>query len=171
MTSMEELAQALVPESAWDVQVPGFIDRDGRHPQFVPLSAAVYVALSEGFLRLDSVAGRSQLAVRRVDDVEVPEALLDEDEEFSLASFGEPFLADAHRGFRITRIRWVTDPGSDAAAGVVRCAEFEFEDAWPVFADPGWHFGIRLEGVGAFDRWLAREREAGVDLDVASWTR
>lgn len=154
---------------AWDVQIPGFIDRDGRYPRFTPMSATAYVALEEGYLRLDSVGNHGQLALRLVSEVEVPEALEGEDEEFSLASFGEPFLADAHSDFRVTRIRWAVNDESDSLTGTVRCAEFEFENSWPLFVDPGWHFGIRLQGAGAFDRWLADNRDSGRGVQEFSW--
>ncbi|WP_042424707.1 hypothetical protein [Streptacidiphilus anmyonensis] len=169
MTSLDQLFAALSSVRVWDVQVPGFIDRDRPHPRFTPLSESVYLALEDGYLRLDSVANYSQLAMRLVSDVEVPEALEGEDEEFSVGSFSEPFLADAYDSFRITRIRWAVDADSDPSAGVVRCAEFEFEKNWPLCVDPAWQFGIRLQGVGAFDRCLGEMRESSLGIQVFAW--
>ncbi|GAA2739857.1 hypothetical protein [Kitasatospora cinereorecta] len=117
--------------------------------------------LGLGTIKKDQEAGRI---------FEVPEALAGEDEEFSLGSYGEPFLADAYSAFRITRIRWATDADSDPATGTVRCAEFEFEHHWPLFADPAWQFGIRLQGDGTFDRWLAGARAEGHAIQSYSWT-
>lgn len=171
MSQLDHLFAALSSVRAWDIQVPGYIDREGMHPRFTPLSESIYVALEEGYLRLDSVDNYGQLAMRLVAEAEVPEALAGEDDEFSLGSIGESFLADAYSSFRITRIRWATDADSDVSAGTVRCAEFEFEKAWPVFADPAWHFGIRLQGAGAFDRWIAEMREESHDIKTFSWTR
>ena len=170
MNLLDRLFSALPSVRAWDIQVPGFIDREGTYPRFTPLSSSVYVVLEEGFLRLDSVGNYGQLAMRLVAEVEVPEALKGEDEEFSLGSISEQFLADAYSSFRITRVRWATDADSDDSVGAVRCAEFEFEGAWALFADPAWHFGRRLQGAGAFDHWLTEMREGSHEVQVFSWT-
>jgi hypothetical protein len=170
MSGLDPLFASLRSVRAWDVLLPGFIDRDGRHPRFTPLADSAYVVLEEGFLRLDSVGNHGQLALRLVSEVDIPKFLADEDEEFSLGSVGHLFFADAHPSFRITRIRCATNGESDLANLTVRCAEFEFENAWPIFADPGWHFGVRLGASGAYERWIADHRESEPSLQEFSWT-
>jgi len=142
-----------------DVQVPGFVDRDEAVPRFTPLADSVYLALDEGYFRLDSVGNHGQLAMSLVTGTEPSPALQGEDEEFTLASCGDSFLADSHSEYRITRIRYALNNESVPGSGTVRCAEFEFENHFVVFADPMYHFGIRLEGVGAYDRWVNDSRD------------
>ncbi|MBB5868595.1 hypothetical protein F4553_001974 [Allocatelliglobosispora scoriae] len=35
-----------------------------------------------------------------------------------------------------------------------KCLEFVFDGGNCVFADPTWHFGLRLGVRGSFDRWV-----------------
>jgi hypothetical protein len=138
---------------AWDIRLPGFIDRDGPIPCFTPMASSAYVVLTDGLLRLQADED-GQLTTRLVAEPEFPSSLEGEEEEFSLASHGQQFLAEAHSSFRITRIRCVVSKDSEPEKGKMKCIEFEFEGEWRVFADPGYFFGIRLEGEGAYERWL-----------------
>ncbi|MFJ4968351.1 hypothetical protein [Streptomyces sp. NPDC088755] len=171
-SDMNTLFVVLAKEAVWDVQVPGFIDRDGDTPRFTPIADNVYLAREQGYLRLDAGSGEGQLTMTLVDRVEVPRALQGEDDEFALASVGESFFADARSSFRLTGVRYALSLGSEPDRGTVRCAEFEFEKKFVVFADPMYHFGIRLEGVGAYDRWIASTggSEAVGSIRECVWT-
>ncbi|MEU3501430.1 hypothetical protein ABZ726_11850 [Streptomyces hundungensis] len=144
---------ALVDVRAWDIRLPGFIDRDGPIPCFTPMASSVYIVLTDGLLRLQGDEN-GQLTIRLVGEPEFPSSLEGEEEEFSLASHGQQFLAEAHSSFRITRIRCVVSNDAESEKGEMACIEFEFEENWRVFADPGYFFGIRLEGEGGYERWL-----------------
>ncbi|MFI1359227.1 hypothetical protein ACH4TV_37500 [Streptomyces sp. NPDC020898] len=159
MHEIHSVFEPLAGRSVWDVQVPGFVDRDEAVPRFMPLAATVYLALGEGYFRLDSVGNYGQLAMSLVTETEPPPALQGEDEEFTLASCGDSFFADSYSEYRITRIRYALNNESVPGGGTVRCAEFEFENRFVVFADPMYHFGIRLQGVGAYDRWVKDSRD------------
>ncbi|MEU7180075.1 MULTISPECIES: hypothetical protein [Streptomyces] len=167
MTSIDTVFASLAARKAWDIRLPGFIDREDTVPRFTPLADTAYVALDKGYLRLESTGNFGQLAMRIVAAPGFPKVLEEEEEEFSLASYGHLFFADAHSDFRITRIRYALNGESTPGRGTVRCAEFEFEHTWPLFVDPGYHFGIRLEGAGAFDRWLADNQDPASPLGPA----
>ncbi|WP_210581642.1 hypothetical protein [Streptomyces sp. GESEQ-4] len=154
MGDLHNLFKLLEGARAWDVHIPGFIDRDGNVPRFTPLSATVYIALQSGYLSLESVADEGQLALRLVSEPEIPEPLKGEDEAFSLGSYGQLFLQDPPSPRPFTRIRAVVDGGSAPSRSIVRCLEFTFGDSLVLFADPAYHFGVRLEGVGAYERWI-----------------
>ncbi|GLW98185.1 hypothetical protein [Microtetraspora sp. NBRC 16547] len=137
-----------------DVLVPGYIDHDDEPPSFHPWTVTAYFALENAMVRMDSVQNYSQLKLSVVDEMAVPDEILREEEQFAVASYSHLFFADAYESFRCTQVRYVEDESSDASQAIVQCIEFVFEDNWPVFVDPEWHFGVRLEGAGGLDRWL-----------------
>jgi hypothetical protein len=158
MGDLKSLFGLLGEARAWDVHIPGFIDRDERIPRFAPMPETVYIALDNGYLSLESIPDEGQLALRLVSEPKMPEALEGEDEEFSLGSYGQSFLQDPPSPRPLTRVRAVVDGGSDPSRSVVRCVEFTFGDSLVLFADPAYHFGVRLEGAGAYERWMADNR-------------
>ncbi|MEU3398767.1 hypothetical protein [Streptomyces filamentosus] len=141
-----------------DVLVPGYVDRDGKRPVFRPFPASVFLELADGFVELVTVPDEGRMTVRFVAEPCIPEALLDEEEEFALDSRGLDVLTDAHSSLRVTRIRGVVPADSSTGAGepdtAYECLEFRFEDGWYLFADPGYPLGIRIGGEGAYDRLL-----------------
>ncbi len=155
---IDAILAPLAEAHAWDIQVPGYLERDENPPRFCPVPAMVYVALEDGFLRIGEVEYQGQLKISLVASPGRPIALEDSDDEFVLASFGQPFLAEAYSKFRITGARYVANDGSDPVSGVIRCIEFTFENSFPVFMDPMYYFGIRLGGAGAYERWLAADQ-------------
>ncbi|MCX4856875.1 hypothetical protein OG426_37500 [Streptomyces canus] len=154
MQERETLFDQLRQARAWDIQIPGYIDRDGSRPRFVPFPESVYVALEGGYLQLKSVGDEGRMTMHMVAEPVVPAALVDDEDEFAVGSNGLTYLADAHSEFRITRIRGVRNPDGGTAAQY-HCLEFQFEKSWYLFVDPGYHFGIRLQGEGAYERWLS----------------
>ncbi|MFD0355128.1 hypothetical protein ACFVHW_15535 [Streptomyces sp. NPDC127110] len=156
----DRLFDPLRAVSVWDVQIPGFVDRDSRVPLFTPWGNTVYLALQEGgYLRMDSVGGLGNLALRMVDEVEPPEDPADAEDEFALSSCGAHFLGDDTLTQRITGIRYVLSGPADLEFGTVRCIEFQFQYEQRLFVDPSYHWGIRLQGAGAFERWIQETRE------------
>jgi hypothetical protein len=155
---------------ASDVLIPGYIDREQSHPKFHPWTGTAYIAFNEGLLRLDSVDYSGQLKMSLTADLEIPQVIAQEDDEFAVTSYEHLFLADAHSTFRCTGVRYVLSEFSNLDDGIVRCAEFEFEGAWKIFVDPGWHFGIRLEGRGAYEQWMRDHQEDESGLREFSWT-
>ncbi|MFD3637117.1 hypothetical protein [Streptomyces sp. NPDC058664] len=139
-----------------DILVPGYIDRDEGRPEFKPFPVSVYLELEEGFIELASVRDEGRMTVGFVAEPRVPEALLDDDDEFCLGSRGLDVFTDAYESLRVTRVRGVVPGASTSEAGEpgteYDCLEFRFEDGWYLFVDPGYHFGIRLGGEGAYDR-------------------
>jgi hypothetical protein len=165
---LESLFCRLRETPVHDVHIPGYIDRDqGRHPRFSALPRSAYLELDEGFLHIEGLGDSGQLTMGVVSDFVIPEALAGEDEEFAVASIGHLFFDTAGPPLPITGIRYATTANSDPVAGIVRCVEVELYNAWPIFADPMWHFGIRLGGAGAYHRWVAdadwREPEGVVE--------
>jgi hypothetical protein len=159
MGNLDCLFGLLEKVRAWDIQIPGFIDRDERIPRFTPMSQAVYIALEDGYLCLEAVADEGQLSLRLLPEPQMPEALEGEDEEFSLGSYGQIFLQDPPSPRSLTRVRIAINDGSDPSRSVVRCVEFTFGGSLVLFADPAYHFGIRLQGVGAYERWRSENSE------------
>lgn len=159
MGNLDCLFGSLEGARAWDVQMPGFIDRDERIPRFTPMSHAVYIALESGYLCLEAVPDEGQLSLRLLSEPPMPEALEGEDEEFSLGSYGQLFLQDPPSPRPLTRVRAAVNDGSDPSRSVVRCVEFTFGGSLVLFADPAYHFGIRLQGTGAYERWRSENSE------------
>ncbi|WP_059010307.1 hypothetical protein [Streptomyces specialis] len=157
MPSLDALFDSLTERRVTGVDIPGYLDREHGHPVFCPWSWSACLRMDSGFLRLDSTGSGGQLALAVVDKVEVPEPLLEGDEEFATTDYGHLFLAEATPR-RIVRVRYATN--AESVPGLtVRCAEFTFEPHAVLFADPMWTFGIRLSGEGAYDRWVAETRE------------
>ncbi|MFD8910686.1 hypothetical protein [Streptomyces sp. NPDC059575] len=119
------------------------------------MSDRVYIALEDGYLGLESISGEGRMTLRLVAEPQKPEALEGEDEEFCLGSYGQLFLQDPPSPLPLTGVRAVVDEGPDTDDPAVRCIEFTFGGSQVLFADPSYYFGIRLEGVGAYERWLA----------------
>ncbi|MCX4587128.1 hypothetical protein [Streptomyces sp. NBC_01481] len=160
MEEIEALFASLAEAPVCDIQVPGFIDRDGTYPRFVPMADTAYLVRESDFVRMEVLHSDDQLNVQLVEAPGAPKALEGEDEEFAMSSYGELFLGDDYSSFRITKIRYALSNGSDPSAGRIRCAELEFENSLRLFADPGYFFGIRLQGAGAYERWLNFSRTA-----------
>ncbi|MFD3323994.1 hypothetical protein [Streptomyces sp. NPDC058701] len=157
----ENLFAPLRGDSVWDVQIPGYLDREGRVPRFEPLGRTVYLALdSGGYLRMGPSGDLGHLSLRLVGEVEFPDELRDEDaDEFSLSSCRGHFLGDDAVPQRIVTIRYALNSESDPALATVRCAEFEFHNKERLFIDPSYPWGVRLQGAGAYERWLREVRE------------
>ncbi|MFJ5141590.1 hypothetical protein [Streptomyces sp. NPDC088707] len=141
-----------------DVLVPGYIDRDREHPLFKPFPVSVFLELEDGFVELATVQDEGRMTVEFVTEPGIPEALLDDEDEFCFDSRGLDVLTDAHDSLRVTRIRGVLPGASVSVAGdpgtEYECLEFRFEDGGCLFADPGYPLGIRLGGEGAYDRLM-----------------
>ncbi|WP_314618801.1 hypothetical protein [Streptomyces stackebrandtii] len=141
-----------------DILVPGYIARDGNLTKFKPFPVAVYLELEEGFIELATIRDEGRMTIEFVTAPKVPEALLDDDDEFCLDSRGLDVLTDSHDSLRFTQVRGVVRGASPSEAGEpgteYDCLEFRFEDGWYLFADPGYPLGIRLGGEGAYDRLL-----------------
>ncbi|WP_314244123.1 hypothetical protein [Streptomyces sp. DSM 40907] len=157
----ERVLAPLRGQAVWDVQTPGYIDRENRVPRFVPLGRTVYLALESGdYLRMDPHGDLGHLYLRIVDDVEFPEELRDdEDDEFSVSSSCGHFLGDNAVAQRIVRVRYALNSDSDPLLATVRCIEFEFHNNERLFVDPSYHWGIRLQSRGAYEHWLREVRE------------
>lgn len=145
----------------WDVQLHGYIDRDRPLPRFSPMRDSVYLALAEGYVRIEAPRGSGQLSFRPPEDSDpVPPAHWDlEDDEYAVGSYGHDLLGSDGHAAAVTRVRYALDAASDPAAGTVRAAEIRFDHGGVLFVDPLSFDGIRLQGRGAYDRWLAWERE------------
>jgi len=156
MQEGEALYDQLRQARVWDIQIPGYIDRDGNCPRFVPFPESVYVVLEGGYLQLKSLGEEGRMTMHLVSDPIVPTALVDDEDEFAMGSYGQTYLADSHSEFRITRIRGVRNSDEEFAMQY-NCLEFQFENAWHLFVDPGYHFGIRIQGEGSYDRWLSSD--------------
>ncbi|MEU0718634.1 hypothetical protein ABZ498_15835 [Streptomyces lavendulocolor] len=155
----EEVFGALRGEQFYDVRIAGFTDRDERVPRFTPLGRQVYLTMDSGdLLLLESLGNHGQLGIRRVADYEFPHELDGEDEEFTVGSCGPQYLGDL-TDQSVLAVRYVLNAESDPVTGTVRCAEFAFAYGQRLFVDPGYHWGIRLQGAGAYEAWLAEERE------------
>ncbi|RST04149.1 hypothetical protein EF910_18635 [Streptomyces sp. WAC07149] len=154
MAGITPLVALLTRDPVLDIEVPGYVDRDGPYPRFVPLARTFYLRRRNDFVRCDVPPYEDYLTFRSVDRPERP-ATLEEDEEFATTSYAQLFLDEDRPDFTVTRIRSVLREGEHPSDTVVRCVEFEFENALALFADPGHFFGIRLQGRGAYDRWLA----------------
>lgn len=123
------------------------------------MGCTVYLVLEEGYLRVDCLGNHGQLAFRPVPEpIPSPHWDLDED-EFAVGDYGSHFLGDDTDLAAITRVRYALDDDSDREAGTVRAAEIRFEYGGVLFLDPMYHWGIRLEGAGAYERWLTWQRE------------
>ncbi|MFH9741510.1 hypothetical protein ACH4MA_27965 [Streptomyces roseolus] len=142
-----------------DVLVPGYIDRDAERPVFKPFPVSVHLELEDGFAELATVRDEGRMTLGFVDEPGVPEALLDDEDEFCLDSRGLDVLSEGYDALRVTRIRGVVPAGSPSGAGEpgtqYECLEFCFEDTSYLFVDPGHSLGIRLGGEGAYDRLMA----------------
>ncbi|MEV6393297.1 hypothetical protein AB0M39_00655 [Streptomyces sp. NPDC051907] len=158
MKELEALFASLAEAPVCDLQVPGFIDRDGAYPCFLPMANTLYFVREIDSVRIEVIDYDDQLTIRLVAAPEAPKALEGEDEEFAMSSYGELFLGDEYRLFRITKIRYALSGRSDPSEGKVRCVEFEFENSRRLFLDPMYFFGIRLQGAGAYDSWLEFSR-------------
>lgn len=144
---------------AWGVRVPGYIDRDEPVQRFAPMGCTVYLVLDEGYFRVDCLGGHGQLGFREVSEpTPSPEWDLDED-EFAVGDYGSHFLGEDSRLVAVTQVRYALNHESDRTAGTVRAAEIRFQYGGVLFLDPMYHWGIRLQGAGAYERWLAEERE------------
>ncbi|MGA4960087.1 hypothetical protein [Streptomyces lavendulocolor] len=155
----EQVFGALRGEKVYDIRIAGYTDRDERVPRFTPLGRQVYLALdSGGHVLLESLGNHGQLSIRKVTDYEFPHELAGGDEEFTVGGCGPQYLGDL-TDQSVVAVRYVLNAESDTAAGTVRCAEFEFACKQRLFVDPGYHWGIRLQGAGAYETWLADERE------------
>ncbi|MGW0364170.1 hypothetical protein [Streptomyces sp. NPDC002990] len=153
MTGIAPLVSLLARTPVLDIEVPGYVDREGPYPRFVSLPRAFYLAREKDFVRFEVPSSEDYLIFRPVDRPERPETL-EEDEEFATSSYGELFLDDDRSSFEITRIRCAVRDGALPSESVLRCIEFEFDHSLYLFADPGYFSGIRLQGRGAYDRWL-----------------
>ncbi|WP_217166531.1 hypothetical protein [Streptomyces sp. AC512_CC834] len=174
MGDLKKLLELVEGMTAWDVYVPGFLDRDNGIPKFMPLSDRVYIALEDGYLSMESVAGGGQLALHRVLEPVAPAALDGEDEEFTLCSYGQLFLQGTPTPLPFTRIRAVVNSDSDSQRAVFRCVEFTFGGSFVLFADPAYYFGVHLEGVGAYERWLRSDpavSESSGPIRELTWVR
>ncbi|MFG2556817.1 hypothetical protein [Streptomyces sp. NPDC048581] len=156
MRQREMLFDQLRQARVGDIRVPGYIDRDDGSPRFVPFPDSVYLALDGGYLQLKTVGDEGRMTLHLVSEPAVPPALVDDDDEFAMGSFGLTYLADSHSEFRITRIRGIRKLDEEFAEQY-HCLEFQLEKSWYLFVDPGYHFGIRLQGEGAYERWLASD--------------
>lgn len=160
MKEIEDLLASLAEAPVYDIQVPGFIDRDGAYPRLAPMADTLYFVRDSDFVRIEVLNSDDQLTIRLVAAPEAPKALEGEDEEFAMSSYGELFLGDDYGSFRITKIRYALSDRSDPSEGKVRCVEFEFENSRRLFLDPAYFFGIRLQGAGAYESWLEFSRSA-----------
>uniref|UniRef100_A0AAU2JUY0 Uncharacterized protein n=1 Tax=Streptomyces sp. NBC_00049 TaxID=2903617 RepID=A0AAU2JUY0_9ACTN len=144
-----------------DVQLPGFIDRDHPLTRFSPMRSSVYLALDDGYVRIDSLGGHGQLAFRpREDSAPAPLPHWDlDDDEFAVGSYGDDHLGGDGNLVAVTGVRYALNDESDRTTGTVRAAEIRFEYGGVLFLDPMYIQGIRLQGHGAYDRWLAWERQ------------
>lgn len=150
-----------------DVLVPGYIEREDSPPRFQPWTTTAYLMFDDVAIRFDSVQNYSQLQLSVAYEIAIPDEIAREEEEFAITSYSHLFLGDAYASFRCTQVRYLQDEFSDPGRGVIRCGEFEFENSWPIFIDPQWHFGIRLGGSGVFDQWL--ESRATATADLVTW--
>lgn len=146
-----------------DVLVPGRIDREERITRFAPQPLIVFVVLDVGALRLESVGGNGQLAVRVVESVsldglELFAAIEEEGDELALASHGEQLFGDSWDRLRCTTVHPFTDTASKPDEGVIKCLAIELESRYWLFFDPTWPFGIRIGNAEDMRRW---EREYG----------
>ncbi|MFB7253821.1 hypothetical protein [Streptomyces nojiriensis] len=153
MAGIAPLASLLTRAPVLDIEIPGYVDRDGAYPRFVALTRSFYLARENDLVRFEVPPSEDYLTFRPVNRPERPETL-EEDEEFATSSYGRLFLDEDQSSFRITRIRCAVRDGAVASESVIRCIEFEFENSWHLFADPGYFHGIRLQGRGAYERWL-----------------
>ncbi|GIE76772.1 hypothetical protein Aph02nite_27220 [Actinoplanes philippinensis] len=170
MAALFGALHALSGEQVHDVIVPGWLERGGGHPQFVPWSSVLYLELNQGFLRLD--ADQGVLVLARTDRITVPPQL-DEDDEFAVASLGSLFLFDGGPA-PLTRVRYWTHHLPDVGQAVVRYAELEVRGGVRLFVDPMWMPGMRLATGGFHDQneaVFAREREVfgALEEHVISW--
>ncbi|MCX5404988.1 hypothetical protein OHA37_13970 [Streptomyces sp. NBC_00335] len=142
-----------------DVLLPGFIDRDGPLPLVRPLGSTVYLALADGgHIRLDAVRGEGQLTLSRTDAPRCPPEHEDDD-EFAVVPYGPHFLGDDSDIHAVTRVRYVLDGAGARLPGAFRCAELSFQYGGRLFLDPMYYWGIRLQGAGAYEQWLAHHRD------------
>ncbi|MCY0940041.1 hypothetical protein [Streptomyces antarcticus] len=154
MTDITLLFATLGHTVVSDIQVPGYVDRDGPIPQFVPLPRTFYLVREKDYVQFDAPLSQDFLTFRIVEQPTPPENL-DEDEEFATSSYDRLFLSEDLSSFAVTRIRCLVSDGPSSGEVLVKCAEFEFENSSYLFADPRNLFGIRLAGHGAYDRWKA----------------
>ncbi|MFJ6755442.1 hypothetical protein ACIQNK_10550 [Streptomyces sp. NPDC091273] len=148
-----------------DIQTPGYIDRDEPYARFVALPRTFYLAREKDFVKFEVPQSEDYLTHRLVERPERPDNLED-DEEFAVTSYRSLFLDEDLSTFKITRIRCAVKDGLRPSDTVIRCIEFEFEKSFHLFADPGNFFGIRLQGRGAYERWLTFAQ--GKDLPFGS---
>ncbi|MFG2619390.1 hypothetical protein ACGFXC_17445 [Streptomyces sp. NPDC048507] len=170
----EKVFAPLRTAGIWDVQVPGYIDRDhAPAPRFAPLSSSVYLAVQDGgLLRLQSLGNHGQLSLHMVAEPALPPELDGTDEEFALGAWGDHYLGDSHEQ-SVSAARYALNAESDPTAGTVRCIEFQFEYGQRLFVDPGYHWGIRLQGAGAYEHWLVEQEQQAGPLGPVStflWT-
>ncbi|MFG1839506.1 hypothetical protein ACGFH8_13830 [Micromonospora sp. NPDC049175] len=170
MTAVEQLLDSIAGWELEDVLVPGYLDRDDGPPRFAPLADQLYLVLDGKYLLIESVGNRGQLSMRISGRIEVPAALLGEDEEFAVSSVGSLFLDTSDGNSRLAGVRYSLNFESDATQGTVRCIEFCFGGFNVLFADPMWHLGIRLGGAGAYDDWSAHDRDPMNSVRGFRWT-
>jgi hypothetical protein len=158
MDVLTEVLHAISGSPVWDVHLPGYLDHESGTPRATPMSATAYLELENGFLRLAAVGNQGGLELSLAPGALAP-ADLDQDDEFVLISIGG-LLFDVGGGPpEIARIRYAMNGESDAARGIVRCAEFQLARQAALFFDPGWIPGIRLSTAGGYEAWQRDARE------------
>lgn len=165
-----------------DVRLAGCLDhddpRDEGRPCAVPLAGPVYLVVEDregatGWIRCEALGGGGQLSLRRVDRPEFPAVLDPQDDEFVLISVGAHYLGD-HDPTHVVRVRYLLDEESDLTAGTVRAAEIEFGYGSRLLIDPGYFWGTRLQGAGAYEKLRAeieeRRHPSRGPVEAHTWT-
>jgi hypothetical protein len=135
------------------------------------LSNTYYLALDNGFLRMDSAVNDGQVALRHVPAMSTEEFDGDVDTHHTRRLSLETILLGYAFPARCTRVRYMLDGDSSEALGVVSAVEFTFGDhPRPLFFGAMNTYGLQPGTWGAYDRHVDfwRPRLPGVTEHV--WT-
>jgi hypothetical protein len=170
MSEMNKIIEILYNEPVKDIVVPGFIDEDNGHKNFHLMLNSVYFEFDHKFLRFASIDQYFRLSMKVVEELTC-DFDIDEDDEFCLSSLFELTLSDAYSSARVTFLRCFLDAESDIEAGVVKCAEFHFENRNIIFIDPTYTYGIRIGTQEQRDRWISDYASKEEDYQEYVWKR
>ncbi len=135
-----------------DIHVVGFVDDAESPPRFYGQLRLMYLDLGGRLLELRCIEDSGSMRMALVREFSKAEDL-DDDLQPCVMSIRELVLADPDGENRIVAIRlWGGSFDNDSIS--CSAAQLEFKNGQVVFADPTYHFGIRLGGAEQRATWL-----------------
>ena len=135
-----------------DVQLVGFVDQSETPLRFRPILQYAYFICGSLVLEMETIETTGSMRLTWVSEVRF-KFELEDGMSPAIMSLCEQIMADPDSDNRLTSLcLWSPADVTDG----IRCsaARFDLVNGQQIFADPSYHFGIRLGGPDQERRWM-----------------